>query len=215
MFTSNWFGTQGDNRVTRAGAILALLLALGPGRASAAEMKFYDPTTGDNHRVDICYEWGMQCAGEAASMWCVSRGFDRALEWEVDQDIGATHPTIVIGTGQICAEAHCDGYASITCVREDAWTQSSGTGGLLVRVGRTSWQSTEGVLVVAVSEQDPTHAVSGVIDLNGLALLHTPPGDWLLFTLNFKNPQQILPHPSFPIEVPSDKRGIYYEITLD
>lgn len=216
MLTSNWFTRQRNRKAILAGATLAVLLALGAGAVGAAEVEFFDPTTGDNYRVDICYEWGMKCAGEAANMWCVAKGFDRALEWKVDQDIGATHPTIIISSGgQICDEAHCDGYSSITCTREDAWTQSTGNGGLLVQVSRNNWQSPEGILIVAVSEQDPSQATAGVADLNSLALLHTPPGKWRLFALNFNNPQPIKPQPGQTIEVAPGKKGGYLDLMLD
>lgn len=182
--------------------------------AAAAEIYTGVPAAGGN-RIDICFEWGMQCEGEAADAWCKSQGFTRALEWEIDHDIGAQHPTLVIGSGQVCAEAHCDGYFSITCAWEDAWTHSTGLGGLLVEVNRYSQQSPEGLLVVAVSEQDQSHATAAAVGLNKLALLHTPPGKWRVFVLNFSNPQPIMPPPGEAVEVPAGKDGSYLAVMVD
>jgi len=195
--------------------IVTFAIALGwSATAGAAEIYIGLPEAGGN-RIDICYQWGMQCNGEAADMWCKSQSYDRALEWEVDSDIGAAHPTLVIGTGQVCAEPHCDGYFSITCAREDDWTRSTGLGGLVVEVRRYSQRSPEGILVVAVSEQDPTQATAGVIDLNGKALLHAAPGPWRVYPLNFKNEQPIKPEPGNTINVPGGSEGGFLAIMAD
>ena len=197
-----------------AAAWLSLLLSSVAGVVQAAEIYIGHPQAG-NYRVDICYEWGMQCGGEAADMWCKSNGYTRAVEWEIEHDIGATSPTMVIGSGQVCAEAHCDGYFSIACAREDAWTQSTGHGGMVVTVERTSQVSPEGILVIAVSEQDPSQATAAVIGVNGLAFLHTPPGKWRVFAVDFNNPLPIKPQPGFTAEVQTGKDGEYLTLMPD
>ena len=184
------------------------------GAAGAAEIYIGLPHVGQ-YRVDICFEWGMQCSGEAADAWCRSHGYTRALEWEIDQDIGAKSPTLVIGSGQVCAEAHCDGYYSIDCAWEDDWTQSTGLGGLLVEVNRYSQQSPEGLLVVAISEQDPRQVASGVVDVNSRVLLHAPPGKWRVYVLDFNNPVPIKPQPGGTVDVPAGKDGSYLALMLD
>jgi hypothetical protein len=194
--------------------LAALVLAMSASGASAAEVYIGLPHVGA-YRVDICYEWGMQCSGEAADMWCKSQGYTRALEWEIDHDIGAQNPTMVIGSGQVCNEAHCDGYFSISCAWEDAWTQSTGQGGLLVEVNLNSQQSPEGLLIIAVSEKDPTQAASGVVGINNRALLHAAAGKWRIFVLNFNNPQPIRPQPGEPIEIQAGKDGAYLAMMVD
>lgn len=195
-----------------AAGLVALVLAAGTARA--AEVYIGKPHAGD-YRVDICLEWGMQCAGEAAGAWCKSQGFDRAVEWETEADIGAQEPTVVLGNGQVCAESYCDGYFSIVCAREDAWTQSSGQGGLLVELSRNSQQSPQGILVIAVAEADPSQATAAVVDEHGLALLHTAPGSWRLFAVNFNNAQSIPPLPGMSVDVPPGKDGGFATLIPD
>lgn len=195
-------------------ALLALPLALAAGTTEAAEVYIGIPTAGE-YRVDICFEWGLQCAGEAAQAWCKAQGYDRATEWETDHDIGATHPTLVLGTGQVCDQAHCDGYFSVVCALEDAWTKDSGNGGIAVFVERQSKQSPEGILVVAVSEQDVHQASAAVVGVTGLALVHAPPGKWRLYAMNFGNPQQIGPSLGETVEVPAGKDGAYIVVKVD
>ncbi|MCU0988416.1 MAG: hypothetical protein MUE63_02220 [Xanthomonadales bacterium] len=193
---------------------MALLVELTTGDVRAAETYIGIPAVGE-HRVDICYEWGMQCAGEAAQAWCKAQGYDRAIEWEIDHDIGAMHPTLVLGTGQVCDQAHCDGYSSVVCALEDAWTKGSGNGGIVVSVERESKQSPEGILVVAVSEQDVHLASAAVVGVTGLALVHAPPGKWRLYAVNYGNPQQIRPSLGDTVEVPAGKEGMYILLQVD
>jgi hypothetical protein len=193
---------------------LAVLLTLVSGAVRGAEILIGTPTVGE-HRVDICLEWGMQCNGEAANLWCTSNGYDRATGWAVDHDIGATHPTLVMAGAQVCAEAHCDGYLSITCAIEDGWTQSTGNGGVVVAVERESGQSPEGILVVAVSEQDVHQATATLVTVNGLALLHAAPGQWRLYAVNHGNPLPIRLLPGFVVDVPAGKDGTYVTMLVD
>jgi hypothetical protein len=210
MFVNEWRGRLRARRL----ALLALPLALAAGATQAAEIYIGVPTAG-GHRVDICFEWGMQCAGEAAHAWCKAQGYDRAIEWEVDQDIGATHPTMVLSSGQVCDQAHCDGYFSVVCALEDAWTKESGNGGIIVSVERASQQSPEGILVVAVSEQDVHQASAAVVGVTGLALVHAPPGKWRLYPVNFSNAQPIGSSLGETVEVPAGKEGAYKVMNVD
>lgn len=190
-----------------AATAAAIAIACGPV-AGAAEVTIIHPTLGI-HRVDICFEWGSGCDGEAAEAYCTGKGYTRAVDWEVDADIGATHSTMVIGTGQVCAEAFCDGYLAISCRIEDDWTQSTGNGGLLVDVRRQDEESPEGLLAVAISEADPRIVVAAPVDVMGLAFLHAGPGHWRLFLLNHKNAKPVPPPPAEVIEVPAGPAGMY------
>ena len=192
-----------------------LALGAASGSLRSAEMYVAYPTDG-THRIDICLHWGMECAGEAARAWCQARGFDGAIEWEVEQDIGAQSPTVVIGSGQVCAEAHCDGYFSITCAKEDEWTQSTGHGGIAVEALPTdSLGSTEGVLVLAVAENDERTSAAAAVNSYGFAFLHAPPGKYRMFLLDWKNAKPIRPQPAQALEVAPGKEGMFFSVTVD
>jgi len=68
-------------------------------------------------RLDWCLNWAMGCSEPAASAWCRSKGYDRAIKWAIDKDIGKTLPTCVFNTGQVCRDAYCDGFLYITCTK--------------------------------------------------------------------------------------------------
>ncbi|MBE9571487.1 MAG: hypothetical protein IMF11_12730 [Proteobacteria bacterium] len=67
------------------------------------------------YRLDWCLNWGTECGEPAASAWCRSKGYDRAIKWAIDKDIGKTSPTCVFNTGQVCRDEFCDGFLYITC----------------------------------------------------------------------------------------------------
>jgi hypothetical protein len=89
------------------------------GVAEAAEQDFVKPKAGI-FRVDWCYLWGTQCGKPAADRFCQSKGFTQSNNFEEAIDIGAATPTIVLGTGQQCADPSCDGFTFITCEKPDA-----------------------------------------------------------------------------------------------
>ncbi len=194
--------------------LVGLALALGFRFAEAAEVYLARPTVAGK-RVDICLEWGSACDGEAAEVYCKAQGYSRMVAWETDADIGATHPTLVTGSGQVCAEAFCDGYLSITCALEDEWTKQTGLGGAVIEVVRKSGQSPEGILLVAVSEQDLGMATAAVAGLTGLALLHTPPGAYRLLIHDYKNAEPIQPQPAYPLDVGPGNRGDFITVEID
>ena len=181
----------------------------------AVEIEIYHPSDGQ-HRIDLCLHWGMECAGEAADVHCKSLGYDRVGQWEPDLDVGAESPTVVIGTGQICSEPHCDSFASITCLREDDWTKSTGNGGLLVVVVRSgTTESPEGALVIAVREATVEQTIACVLDKNASCLLHTNPGKYRLYIENYNNAFPLNPHPAVPVEVSPGPQGTYWEFSTD
>jgi hypothetical protein len=190
--------------------ILTTLLALPSALARAAELTFMSPAE-SGHRVDICFKWGMECDGEAAEAYCVSRGFTRATSWEHDFDIGGQQPTIVFGTGQICAAPHCDGYLAITCIYEDDWTKTTGNGGLFVKL---EWQpgmeSLQGALVIAVNSAKPEVAAAVVLDPVGRGFLHAPPGNYLLYIEDFKNLASVREAFDAGVSLEVQKDGSYF-----
>jgi len=67
------------------------------------------------YRLDWCKHWAQECGQGAADAFCQAKGFQKAIAFEEDSDIGAQSPTYVIGDGKICDQEFCDGFISITC----------------------------------------------------------------------------------------------------
>ena len=98
------------------GGIVALsALLLSTGLAEAENKTFENPMIGAN-RLDWCSDWGKGCGAEAATAWCKSNAYDRSVNVQQAPDIGASAPTKLIATGEVCDQSYCDGFASITCV---------------------------------------------------------------------------------------------------
>jgi hypothetical protein len=86
--------------------------------AHAVEQDFVYPKVGI-FRLDWCKVAGAECGLPAADKFCQSRNFVHATNFEKAVGIGAATPTIVIGTGQQCGNATCDGFTFITCQKPD------------------------------------------------------------------------------------------------
>ena len=82
--------------------------------AEAETKTFENPTFGGD-RLDWCVNWGEGCGGPAATAWCKTVGFDEAIDSKQALDIGASTPTRLIATREICDQSYCDGFTSITC----------------------------------------------------------------------------------------------------
>ncbi len=87
--------------------------------AQAAEQDFVKPKVGI-FRLDWCKVWAGQCGKPAADKFCQTKGFTQSNNFEEAVDIGASTPTIIITTGQQCADPSCDGFTFITCEKPDA-----------------------------------------------------------------------------------------------
>jgi hypothetical protein len=97
--------------------LLAMLLTF--GAAQAAEQDFVKPKVGI-FRLDWCKVWAGQCGKPAADKFCQTKGFTQSNNFEEAVDIGASTPTIIITSGQQCADPSCDGFTFITCEKPDA-----------------------------------------------------------------------------------------------
>jgi hypothetical protein len=106
-------------RITQILALPLLALALTFGAAQAAEQDFVKPKVGI-FRLDWCRIWGAECGKPAADRFCQTKGFTQSNNFEEAVDIGASTPTVVIGTGQQCAAPTCDGFTFVTCEKPDA-----------------------------------------------------------------------------------------------
>ena len=96
-------------------AIFALLALCVSFDLAAAENKtFENPMIGTN-RLDWCADWGKGCGAEAATAWCKTNAYDHSVNVQQAPDIGASAPTKLIATGEVCDQSYCDGFAAITC----------------------------------------------------------------------------------------------------
>ena len=84
------------------------------GQALADTQTFFKPKIAGN-RLDWCMDWSTGCGAPAANAWCQQRGFETATSCTQATDIGAQHPTRLIGTGAVCDQGYCDGFGQITC----------------------------------------------------------------------------------------------------
>ena len=98
--------------VTTVSAIIgAMTLA---GAAHAENQTFGNPKVGAQ-RLDLCLNWGTGCGKPAADAWCVSKGFTTSSSHVVANNIGASTPTRLMGTGAVCDQDFCDGFKVIVC----------------------------------------------------------------------------------------------------
>ena len=93
-------------------AVVALCFSF---RHAEAETKTFDNPAFRGDRLDWCVNWGEGCGGPAATAWCKTEGFDEAVNIKQAPDIGASTPTRLIATGEVCDQSYCDGFTSITC----------------------------------------------------------------------------------------------------
>ena len=110
-------GAQSPTRVISSGQICNQAFCDGFRKITCGgntASKFIAPTI-QGYRLDWCREWASDCGRPAANAFCAMKGFSQATAFTPAQDIGAATPTKVIGTGQICNQAFCDGFQSITC----------------------------------------------------------------------------------------------------
>lgn len=91
---------------------------LSPGAASAPlEARTFAYPMQNLYRLNHCLNWQRDCGQAAAVAWCKAQGFAQAVDWRVEEDIGAYFPTFVLGEKKVCALATCDGFEEITCAR--------------------------------------------------------------------------------------------------
>ncbi len=89
------------------------------GAAQASEQTFAKPKAGP-FQIDWCLQWAAQCGKPAADKFCQTKGFLQSNDFVQAVDIGASTPTIVQGTGQVCNAPTCDGFTYVTCEKPDA-----------------------------------------------------------------------------------------------
>ena len=70
-------------------------------------------------RLDWCYNWAVGCGATAANAYCGGMGYrGDTAGFAIDSDIGlAGISTRLLGTGAICDQGFCDGFAYVSCRR--------------------------------------------------------------------------------------------------
>ena len=106
------------------GIIALSALCISSGLAEAENKTFENPMIGTN-RLDWCADWGKGCGADAATAWCKSNAYDDSVAVQQAPDIGASAPTKLIATGEVCDQSYCDGFSSITCAKADLPTSPS------------------------------------------------------------------------------------------
>lgn len=96
------------------GIVALAALCFSFGLAEAENKTFENPMIGTN-RLDWCTDWGKGCGPDAATAWCKSNAYDHSVAVQQAPDIGASAPTKLIATGEVCDQSYCDGFTSITC----------------------------------------------------------------------------------------------------
>lgn len=85
------------------------------GTASAQEDKVYANPRFFDRRLDWCVNWGQDCGQPAADTFCKRKRYTAARTFEIDPNIGAAQPTMIIGSKQVCDKDFCAGFKSIVC----------------------------------------------------------------------------------------------------
>lgn len=86
-------------------------------KPTVKKVKFIRPKW-QGKRLDWCVNWAQGCGKAAANKFCKAKGFTKSYGFGKANNIGASHPTRLIGTGAICDQAMCDGFSVIGCVKK-------------------------------------------------------------------------------------------------
>jgi hypothetical protein len=95
----------------------SLLFATLPASA-AVESTVVNKPVWKGYALDWCLNWATDCGKPAADKYCQSGGYDKSTDFEIWEDLGK--PTRLIGSNQVCDDASCDSFQSITCVKASA-----------------------------------------------------------------------------------------------
>jgi tetratricopeptide (TPR) repeat protein len=85
-----------------------------PSPGMPPKISFVNPRYGD-YRLDWCRYWAHRCGKPAADEFCRRHGFAESASFAQAPGIGRGDPTAVIGSGEICNQRSCNGFASVTC----------------------------------------------------------------------------------------------------
>jgi hypothetical protein len=95
---------------------LSLFIAFRPTTPSSAQAKVFPYPSSDGYRVDWCYDSTKGCGQTAANEFCKRQGDFQAVDFTQDPNVGKDRiVTKKLGTGELCENANCDAFKSITC----------------------------------------------------------------------------------------------------
>lgn len=86
-----------------------------PARPTGPQEETYRFPVHQVYRLNYCLDGERNCGEPAATAWCKARGFNRAVRWTQENNIGALYPTVFIDSGNLCDKFLCDGFEEITC----------------------------------------------------------------------------------------------------
>jgi hypothetical protein len=91
--------------------------AAAKGKQPGDDPKTFPRPIVDGHPLAMCIAPKQGCGINAATAFCQKRGFDRAVHFTADPDVGdQRNPPKRIGDGGLCKKPGCDGISSIICV---------------------------------------------------------------------------------------------------
>jgi hypothetical protein len=89
----------------------------GPSSSAADGTKVFEAPMFENLRLDACVEWSKRCGEEAATAWCKTQGYVRAIQYPMENVGERGVSTKLIGTKDVCKERFCSSFSEITCTR--------------------------------------------------------------------------------------------------
>ncbi len=100
---------QKNRYIFMAGLILGAVVT---ADTAQAEIRTFNNPMVAGYGLDYCREWTQNCGLPAATAYCQSRGYSRALNFQVVKD---NQKTRIINGGQVCDAAFCDRISRVTC----------------------------------------------------------------------------------------------------
>lgn len=98
--------------------IIAAFILLTLSNISRANVEEYIEPRIEGLRVDICLTWGANCHKPAADQWCRDKSYEKAVYWEISENIGREQPTKMLHSKKICNKEFCDAFKTIVCYSE-------------------------------------------------------------------------------------------------
>ncbi len=88
-----------------------------PTPSSSNSTKTFATPMYEGFRLDLCVEWAKRCGEEAATTWCKTQGYVRAIQYPSENVGERGVSTKLIGTKEVCREKYCTSFTEITCTK--------------------------------------------------------------------------------------------------
>lgn len=66
----------------------------------------------NGYYLDVCLYWATDCGKPAADAYCQYEGYTESVKFITEK----SHPTIVIGSEEICNEYYCGRIKQVNCI---------------------------------------------------------------------------------------------------